>query len=139
MIKEIISSISDALHKAFGADIDVYKEQVEQGLEAPCFLIRCLEPSMNRDLNHRFKKSILFSIQYFPETDKKQDECTEALEKLFDIMADLPYDGKVIHGGNMNGEITDGVLTFTISYEMFMLKYSKPAPTMDDLKVSEKG
>ena len=39
MINEILYGISQAIDKEFGEIYQIYTEVVEQGLEAPCFLL----------------------------------------------------------------------------------------------------
>ena len=38
MINEIVVAISKALYNEFGEEYKIYAENVEQGLERPCFL-----------------------------------------------------------------------------------------------------
>ena len=135
MINKLLDAIAEALFQAYGSSHEIYTEKVEQGLVEPCFLIRCLDPTMNRDLDRRFKRTTLFSVQYFPATDAKVAECTGVLETLFDILTDLPVSGSVVHGVDLNGQITDDVLTFTVRYDLFVLKDKAPDANMDDLTV----
>ena len=136
MIKNIIDSIADALFQMFGSGYEIYTESVEQGLQEPCFLIRCLDPVMNMDLNRRYKKNMTFVIQYFPYKEEKIDECADVMEKLFDCLSDLTVNEKVIHGSDLNGQINDGVLTFTVNYNLFVLRSADPAVDMEDLTLN---
>ena len=121
-IKELLDAIAEALFQEFGSSYEIYPEKVEQGLTEPCFLIRCLNPTKNRHLGLRYKRTNQFIIQYFPSTAEVQEECASVLERLFECLEDVKLSGKPIHGVDLHGEITDGILNFTVNYDGFVLK-----------------
>ena len=45
MINAIIEAISVALNGEFGDSYEIHMEEIEQGLEEPCFFIFCLNPT----------------------------------------------------------------------------------------------
>ena len=142
MIKKILDAIAEALFQKFGSNYEIYTEKVEQGLDGNCFTIRCLNPMLKCDLKQRFKENLLFSVQYFPTSTTDNtiiQECTEVLEKLFDTLPDIKVDGKVIHADQLQGQITDDVLTFTVTYNLFVLKIIDPAVDMGDLTVKSEA
>lgn len=120
-IQEIIKAIAEALFNEFGASYDIYTEKVEQNLQEPCFLIRTLEIEKNVDLGIRYKKINSLVIQYIPESEKKYNECLLVMERLFDCLKDVVVSGKVVHGLDLQSSITDGILTFTVNYDGFIL------------------
>lgn len=120
-IQEIIKAIAEALFNEFGASYDIYTEKVEQNLQEPCFLIRTLEIEKNVDLGIRYKRINSLVIQYIPESEKKYNECLLVMERLFDCLKDVVVSGKVVHGLDLQGSITDGILTFTVNYDGFIL------------------
>ena len=85
-IKNLIDSIAEALFQEFGSNYDYYTEKVEQGLTEPCFLIRCLNPTKNRHLGQRYKRTNQFSVQYIPSTAEAYDECNSVMERLFECL-----------------------------------------------------
>lgn len=121
-IQNLTDAIAEALFQEFGSDYEIYTESVEQGLIEPCFLIRCLNPTKNVHLGKVYKRTNLFSIQYFPSTTDAIAECTSVLERLFECLESIKLSGKPIHGTELHGEITDGVLNFTANYDGFVLK-----------------
>lgn len=48
MINAIIEAISVALNGEFGDSYEIHMEEIEQGLEEPCFFIFCLNPSSDQ-------------------------------------------------------------------------------------------
>lgn len=121
-IKELIDAIAEALFQEFGSGYEIYTEKVEQGLTEPCFLIRCLNPTKNVFLGRCYKRTNQFSIQYIPSTAEVYDECASVLERLFECLESVKLSGKPIHGMELQGEVTDGILTFTVNYDGFVLK-----------------
>ena len=121
-IKNLIDSIAEALFQEFGSDYEIYTEKVEQGLTEPCFMIRCLNPTKNVYLGRCYKRTNQFSVQYIPLTAEALDECASVLERLFECLEDVILNGKPIHGTELHGEMTDGILTFTVNYDGFVLK-----------------
>lgn len=134
-IKELIDAIAEALFQEFGINYEIYTEKVEQGLTEPCFLIRCLNPTKNRHLGLRYKRTNQFSVQYIPSTAKAHDECISVLERLFECLEDVILSGMPIHGTDLNGEITDGILNFTVNYDGFVLKEIEEQTGMGGLEV----
>lgn len=121
-IKELIDAIAEALFQEFGSGYEIYTEKVEQGLNEPCFLIRCLNPTKNIFLGRFYKRTNQFSIQYIPSTTDANEECASVLERLFECLENVILSGKPIHGTELHGEIIDGILTFTVNYDGFVLK-----------------
>lgn len=134
-VQDLINAIAEALFQEFGSDYDFYTEKVEQGLTEPCFLIRCLNPTKNRHLGLRYKRTNQFSIQYFPCSVELHEECAAVLERLFDCLEDVILSGKPVHGTELHGEITNDILTFTVNYDGFVLKEVVKESDMDGLEV----
>ena len=121
-VQDLIDAIAEALFQKFGSFHEIYTEKVEQGLSTPCFMIRCVNPTKNVHLGVRYKRTNQFVIQYIPSTLEAYEECVSVLEKLFECLEDVTLNGKPIHGTEMNGEVTDGILNFKVNYDGFVLK-----------------
>lgn len=137
-IQKISDAISEALFQEFGSDYEIYTEKVEQGLKEPCFLLRCLNPTKNVDLGQRYKRTNQFSVQYFPSTPDSLEECTSTLERLFECLEDVIVSEKPIHGTDLQGQFTDGILTLTVNYDGFVLKECTET-NMESLKIEPKS
>lgn len=136
-IQNLTDAIAEALFQEFGSDYEIYTEAVEQGLTEPCFLIRCLNPTKNRHLGLRYKRTNQFSIQYFPSTTDAIAECTKVLERLFECLEAVILHGKPVHGTELQGGITDGILNFTVNYDGFVLKEEEQV-IMEELEIEQK-
>lgn len=133
-IQNLIDAIAEALFQQFGSDYEIYTEKVEQGLTEPCFMIRCVNPTKNVYLGAVYKRTNQFVIQYIPSTSEAYSECVSVLEKLFDCLENVILSGKPIHGMELQGEITDGILNFKVNYDGFVLK-EQNAVDMETLEV----
>lgn len=133
-IQNLINAIAEALFQEFGSDYEIYTESVEQGLSEPCFLVRCLNPTRNLFLGQCYKRTNQFSVQYIPSTASANEECTAVLERLFECLENVILYDKPIHGTELHGEITDGILTFTVNYDGFVLA-TEQKYNMEDLEI----
>lgn len=123
MLNKTIIGISQALNQAFGDDYNIYIDNVEQDLNAPCFLIVSLNPSQEQRLGNRYERYQPFDIHYFPsDIEAYTRECMDVTEKLFDVLEYITVSGDLVRGTNMNGNIQDGVLHFFVDYNMFLIK-----------------
>lgn len=135
-IQNLTDAIAEALFQEFGSGHEIYTEKVEQDLKEGCFLIRCLNPNKNRHLGRCYKRTNQFSVQYIPSTAGANEECASVLERLYECLEDVLLHGKPIHGMDLHGEITDGILTFTVNYDGFVLKAQTEETGMGNVEIS---
>lgn len=139
-IQNIIDAIAGALFQQFGSGYEIYTEKVEQGLVEPCFMIRCLNPTKNVYLGSVYKRTNQFVIQYIPSGADAIEECNGVMERLFECLEDVFLHGKPIHGTELHGEVTDGILNFTVNYDGFVLKQDEGDPMKHyKLSINAKG
>lgn len=120
MINKIIEAIAIKLHELFGYEI--YKDNIEQGLNEPCFLIVLISQNKQQLLNQRSKRELPFDIHFFPsEGDSQSNEVSETLMNELDIVKAV--DGTLFAGTGMSSEIIDGVLHFRVNYNYTANKY----------------
>lgn len=125
MINEIIDGISVAINTEFGDGYEIYTESVEQGLKEPCFSILCLNPTVEQFLEKRYFRTNQFCIHFFPETNERQLECNKVAERLFGCLEIITVGGDLIRGNSLHSEISDGVLSFFVNYDLFVYKKDK--------------
>lgn len=124
MVNSILTAISRTLDSVFKCPI--HADTIEQHLNAPCFLITPLIQSDKHIINERYQKDIHFVIQYFPRHKHYHLECNEVAEKLTDALCELQTaDGIIRAVGEMESEIVDGVLNFTVHYKPFVIRVRK--------------
>ena len=140
MLNKIITGISQALDSEFNSDNEkytIYIENIEQGLEEPCFFILSLKPSNRQLVGNRYERKYPFDIHYFPE-DKENinSEINEITERLYLALEYIEAFG-LLRGTNMNAEIVDNVLHFFINFNMIVKNEVPKDPYMENLEMME--
>lgn len=139
MINKIIDGISKAINEEFGDSYEIYTEEVEQGLQEPCFSIICVEPKSDLFRQNKYHRQNQFCIHYFPSSKDKRNECFSVLERLYLAMEYITIEetigGETVEsttrGTKMNGVYDDGVLHFFVNYDMFVNKVEDTETPMD--------
>lgn len=121
MINKIIKGISQALYNEFGEEYEIYTEDVTQGLRGPCFFIQCINPKITLFRGNRYYRENQFAIQYFPKSKDYRKECFEVIDRMYTALEFIEVDGAPVLGKGIDTNIYDGVLTFIINYDMFVI------------------
>lgn len=122
MLNKITVGITQALNAEFGDEVKIYIDDIEQGLEEPCFLVTPLTSTENHLISKRYERNYPFVIQYFPKSKNYRTECNEVTEQLFNALENIKMDGDLIRGTDMTGHIEDGVLNFEVTYKLHVFK-----------------
>lgn len=115
MINSLYQSILCGLKTV--KDCKVYREDVPQGFQTPCFMITLYDQNPSCGINKRLKNSVRVDILYFPEDETYyQEECWNVGQ---DLVREFRLDGFKIK--NRNLKITDRVLhfMFDVDYREF--------------------
>ena len=142
MINLITESVSISLYAEFGDEYMIYREEIKQDLQEPCFFISCINPVERLVRKTKYFRENLFCIQYFPrDANRKNEECYEVAERIFASLRWLDVAGDSVMGTNMRYEITEGILHFFVNYNMFVDRAVVPATRMEEIAeaVSVKG
>lgn len=124
MIKAITDGISAALYAEFGDAYAIYTEEVEQGLQEPCFFLSCIEPTCREFFGKRYFRENPFCIQYFPaDKSGEREECNEVSERLFSALEYITVTGDLLRGTRMHTAFSDGVLSFFVNYDLFVYQF----------------
>ena len=131
---ELTDAIGVALNAEFGDGYRIYADNIEQGLQKPCFFISCTAQSSKPFPGRRYLWKNRFCIRYFPgDKSREKEECSETAQRLFLCLELLTVEGDLIRGTKMKGEITDGVLDFFVNYDMFVYLQREDVPVMEEL------
>jgi hypothetical protein len=120
MINDIIKGVAKAIRNEFGEDSRIYTEEIKQGLKEPCFFISALNPQMKQVLGKRYLISCQVMVQYITEEGKA--ECNDIAMRLFELLELITVSGDLVRGKNMSYEVSDGILSFNVSYDIFVYK-----------------
>jgi len=147
MINAIISGVCAALSREFGG-YAVYTENAVQGGEKPCFVVTCKNPKSGsvKDryfterqlIGKRYLRSAGLCVEYFPaDFDNKRDECAAVLDRLFVCLEYIGYGDGVIRGNGMQGEFSEDMLNFFVSYDVFVLREDSK-DIMESISINKK-
>ena len=147
MLNKIITGISQALDAEFNSENEgyiIHTENVEQGLEEPCFFIFSLKPSSKQLVGNRYERKYPFDIHFFPDTELVDgistinNQINEVTERLFTALEYITVDNSLVRGTSINAEIVDNVLHFFINFNMIVKKETEPIDTMGSLTIKQK-
>ena len=147
MLNKIIIGISQALDAEFNSENEgyiIHTENVEQGLEEPCFFIFSLKPSSKQLVGNRYERKYPFDIHFFPDTELVDgistinNQLNEVTERLFTALEYITVDNSLVRGTSINAEIVYNVLHFFINFNMIVKKETEPIDTMGSLTIKQK-
>ena len=134
MVNKIIDGIINAIYNTFGDDYEIHVENIEQGFNEPCFFIFLINSTNRQFFNRNYITENQFVIEYFPISKEKNKECNEVSNCLFECLEYITIEGHLFRGLNMNSEIVDNVLNFTVNYNVSL----ETPPSEVDLMKSHK-
>lgn len=118
LIKEIINGISQKIYGFYEGLYDIYVEEVEQGLQMPCFMINLISSDIRMILKPRYKFESVFDVIYFGEGYK---DCMDRGSELYDILEYITVnDEDLIRGTKMNMYIIKNILHFRVNYNLIL-------------------
>ena len=120
MMNEIINAVARTIDAVFSESYRVYTERIEQGMEGPCFFILPLSPAYNRYRGQRYYSENSILIQFIPEGRNRNKDCGDIAVRLFHCLELIELDDCFVRGMDMAYEIVEGVLQFTIHYNLFL-------------------
>ena len=119
MLNEIVKGIAKKLSETF--DYKIYKENIPQGFEKPCFYIQHVQTFNSKKLANRYLRQNYFDVMYYPKDSYKENsEIYDVTEKLFLCLEEIFVLDNLVRGVKMSPEIVDGVLHFFVNYDMFV-------------------
>lgn len=121
MINNIIDGIAVKLHQ-IEPDYTLYKEEIPQGFDEPCFSILHIQSSNAGKLPVRYLRRNAFDIHFFPDTKSanQKEEMYRIGEALFLALEHIKVLDNLARGTNMRYEIVDGVLHFFVNYDFYV-------------------
>lgn len=131
MINEILKGIAKALRDEFGESLNIYLNEVEQGLIEPCFFIMVLNPDVKQVLGRRYVLNCPVSVQFISGEDREVINDTGS--RLFNCLELISVSGDLARGRNMEYSVNEDILTFTVTYNIYFYKKQKKE-SMESLK-----
>ncbi len=121
MLNRILSGVCTKLSETFEGS-EIFTEAVENGFGKNCFYVVCKTSKETQLIGKRFKLENSFKIMYFPNSRDKNEECTMVSNMLGNCLMFIDVDGDLVRGTGLSGVIEEGVLNYTVSYNMIVYK-----------------
>ena len=133
-IKAIINGISKKIYGFYEGLYDIYVEDVEQGLEVPCFMINLISSNIRMILKPRYMFESVFDVIYFGEGYK---DCMDRGSELYDILEYITINDKdLIRGTKMNMDIIKNILHFRVRYNLILQNKPDIINMMEDHQIN---
>lgn len=134
MISELVSAISQRLHTTWGEGYAIYKENMPQNFDEPCFVITHVAQYGSPKLPNRHLLKNKFDIQFFPKDGQNEKlQMYEVADELYFALQYIKVLDNLVRGTKMSSEIVDGVLHFFINYDIFVIQETDDVPRMTDV------
>lgn len=132
-INDLRTGINQVLDTRF-PNITIYGEEIKQGFEEPCFFIKILSSSQDKEIDKRYKKNISFDIHYFSDKEDVNSNCNDMVDRLYELLEYIPIGNKIYGSTKASHEVVDGVLHFFLQFNYHVIKDVGEIPKMEKLK-----
>ena len=137
----LTEGITEALYTAF--KVPVYVEWKENRTKFPCFIVSVADSNHDLHVSKLYDRKLDYSVKYFLNAESIPVDYRKDLlqigEQLYDILEYVKVGDRITRGENMSYRESDGILHFSVTYEMLLHKESKRVPAMERLQVNERS
>ena len=134
MLNDILNAVTKRLNELFGENYTIYTDKAGQEFQKPCFFVRISETSERPMIGRRYFRRTGIAIQYF-SIEKSSREENQVLDILMEGMESVALEnGRQLSGTNRKSGAEEGILTFYVNYEQFIVKEKEEAP-MEELEM----
>lgn len=122
MVNSILTAVTKRLGTTFGTSYRYYVENVEQGLQKPCFTVDMLTPLQRSRSPVLYDRTMPLVIHYFSGSEKNlKKDCYSMAEQIVECLEYLPFQTTKLCGEDISWQIVDDVLQVFVTYK-FMTK-----------------
>lgn len=137
----LTEGITEALYTAF--KVPVYVEWKENRTKFPCFIVSVADSNNDLHVSKLYDRKLDYSIKYFLNAESIPVDYRKDLlqigEELYDVLEYVKVGDRITRGEDMKYNENDGVLHFSVTYEMLLHKEAKRVPVMERLQVNERS
>lgn len=139
MGNDIVEGIALRLGELFPA-VEVHRDEIAQGFDAPCFFILPLRTTQTAKLGNRYFRRYGFDVHYFPQQVAGASADVQAVADT--LLMGLEYilvGGSLVRAARTEYEVHDDVLHFMVDYDAFILREREKVPYMMTLTQRQKS
>lgn len=135
MVNKTINAVITALYNTFGDEYTYLKENNEQGLPNPCFLVSLLRPTSRGGLWRTYNRVMPIVINYFPKSDiRPKNECYDIGERALEAVEVIEIEGVKVSGTDLEIQLVDdNVLQIFVTYDFWTQTVGKPTEPVEEL------
>lgn len=135
MVNKTINAVMTALYNTFGDDYSYLKENNEQGLPTPCFLVSLLRPTSRGGLWRTYNRVMPIVINYFPKSDlRPKNECYDIGERALEAVEVIEIEGVKVSGTDLEIQmLDDNVLQIFVTYDFWTQTVREPDEPVEEL------
>lgn len=137
----LTEGITEALYTAF--KVPVYVEWKENRTKFPCFIVSVADSNHDLHVSKLYDRKLDYTVKYFLNAESIPVDYRKDLlqigEQLYDVLEYVKVGDRITRGEDMSYRESDGVLHFSVTYEMLLHKESKKVPAMERLQVNERS
>ena len=133
MVNSFLNAVTKQLGTTFGTKYRYYVENVEQGLQKPCFTVDMLIPLQRSKSPILYDRTMPIVVHYFSDskTYLKKD-CYSIGEQLVECLEYLPFKNTVIRGQDISYQIVEGVLQVFMTYKFTTRRMTEEIDVMGE-------
>lgn len=137
----LTEGVTEALYNAF--KVPVYIERKENKPKFPCFIVSVADSNHDLHVSKLYDRKLDYSVKYFLNAESIPVDYRKDLlqigEQLYDVLEYVKVGDRITRGEDMSYRESDGVLHFSVTYEMLLYKENKRVPAMERLHVNERS
>jgi hypothetical protein len=118
MVNSLLTAVTKQLGTTFGTSYHYYVENVEQGLQKPCFTVDMLIPLQRSRSPVLYDRTMPLVIHYFSDSEKDlKKDCYAMAENTVECLEYLPFQNTLLRGEDISWQIVDDVLQIFVTYK----------------------
>lgn len=134
MVNSILNAVTTQLGKTFGNTYHYYVEDIEQGLEKPCFTVDILIPHQRSRSPVLYDRTMPIIVHYFSDSKTNlKNDCYAMAERIAECLEYLPFKDTKLRGEDISWNIVDGVLQVFITYKFTTTGETKVEDSFESL------
>ena len=134
MVTSVVNAVTKQLGTTFGTTYRYYVEDIEQGVEKPCFHVApriTLQRSKSPVL---YDRTIPIVVHYFSGSlNNLRNDCYTMGEQVVECLEYLPFKDAILRGEDISWQMVDDVLQVFVTYRFTTKRVVDASEAMDKL------
>ena len=134
MVNKILNAVTTQLGTTFGKSYHYYVENIEQGLEKPCFTVDTLIPLQRSKSPVLYDRTMPIVVHYFSDSESDlKNHYYSMSEQIVECLEYLPFEDTKLRGEDISWQIVDDVLQVFITYKFTTKKVTETLDSFESI------